>query len=101
MKYISAVVTSYLEEEDYEEYCVFDLNKMNRKFYSMNMTKKVVVIVSNYEVYIRTSYVPDINNLKGLERHTDVNTYDLSNLLGIRLVQDTKTLNNYDQISFI
>ena len=67
----------------------------------MNVTKEVVVLVSNYEVYIRTSYVPDINTLKGLERHIDINTYDLTNLLGISLVQDTKTLKNYVQIYFI
>ena len=36
---ITAVVESHPEEEDNEEYCVFDLNKTNKKIASMKVTK--------------------------------------------------------------
>ena len=47
MRYISAVVVSYPEEEHDEEYCVFDLNKMNRKIASTKVTKYLPVLVRN------------------------------------------------------
>ena len=47
VQYVSDVVTSHPEEEDEEEYCVFDLKNMNRKIYLMNLTKEVVVHVIN------------------------------------------------------
>ena len=47
MQYISAVVASYPEEENGEEYFVFDMNKMNRKIASIKVTKDVPVLVRN------------------------------------------------------
>ena len=47
VQYVSVVVTSNPEEENEEEYCVFDMKKMNRKIHSINVTKEVVVHVIN------------------------------------------------------
>ena len=97
MRYISAVVVYLPEEEGEEENCVFDLNKMNRKISSMNMTREVKVLVRNKEIDIGTSYVPYIKTFQSSERHTDVTTYDLSERWGISLSQDTRTLKKNTQ----
>ena len=45
MLYISVVVVSHPKEEDDKEYCVFDLDKMNRKIASMKVKKKCRCLV--------------------------------------------------------
>ena len=47
------------------------------------------VLVRNEEIYIGTSYVPDINTFQRSERHTDVTAYDLSEQWYIILYQAT------------
>ena len=51
------------------------------------------VLGRNEERDIGTSDVPDLKTFQSSERHTDVNAYDLSEIWGIRLYQDTITLN--------
>ena len=64
MRYISAVVASNLEEEDEEEYFVFDMNKMNSKISSTKATKEVTAIVRNEDINIGTSDVPYLKNFQ-------------------------------------
>ena len=54
----------------------------------MKVTKEVPVIVRNEEINIGTSSVPYLETLLISERHTDVTTYDLSELWGILLSQN-------------
>ena len=61
---------------------------MNSKIASMKVTKEVPVIVRNEEINIGTSSVPYLETLLISERHTDVTTYDLSELWGILLSQN-------------
>ena len=42
-----SVFSSYPKEEGKEEYCVFDLNKINRKITSMKVMIEVPVLVKN------------------------------------------------------
>ena len=51
------------------------------------------MLVGNEEIDTRTSDVPYIKTFQILKRHIDFTTYDLSEKCGIRLVQDTITLN--------
>ena len=60
----------------------------------MKVTKVVTVLVSNEEVDIATSYVPDINTFHILELLIDVTAYDLSEKWGVTLAQATRTLKN-------
>ena len=58
------------------------------------MTKEVPVLVSNEEIDIETSDVPDLNSFQISERHTYVNAYDLSERRGVILSQATIKLKN-------
>ena len=92
VRYISDVVASYPEEENYDEYFIFDINKTNRKIVSLKATKEVLVIVRKKERDIGTSDVPDLKTFQSSEHHTDVSAYDLSERWGISLSQATITL---------
>ena len=50
------------------------------------------MLVRNEERDIATSDITDLNILQSSERHTDVTTYDLSDLWAINLSQATRTL---------
>ena len=93
----SDLVSSYPEEEDHEECCVFGMNKMNRRIASMKVTKEVPVLVSNEEQYIGTSDVPYLKTFQISECHTDVTAYALSERWVISLAQATITLKKTTQ----
>ena len=73
---ISAVVSSHQEEENAEEYCVFDMNKTNTKIASTKVTKEFPALVRNEEIDIGTSDVPYIKTFQISERHTDGTAYN-------------------------
>ena len=50
------------------------------------------VLVRDEEINIGTSYVPYIKTFQISECHTEVTTYDLSDIWGISLSQATRTL---------
>ena len=63
----------------------------------MEVIQEVKVLVSNEEIYIGTSDVPDLKTFHISDRHTDVTTYDFSEIWVIILDQTTRIINNIMQ----
>ena len=99
MRYVSSVISSPIQDDFDEDGGIFNLNKINRKIASMEMTQSNPAPKKLYKTDFDpgSSDVPLTNTFESSSRHTDVTPQDLSERWGISIATATNTLKKTSQ----
>ena len=99
LRYISTVISAPNEKCFDEDNSIFDLNNINRKIASMNVTQSLPAPrkLERTKLDPGTSDVPLINTFESSARHTDVSPQEVSERWGISIATATNTLKNTTQ----
>ena len=99
MRYVSSVISSPIQDDFDEDGGIFNLNKINRKIASMEMTQSNPAPKKLYKTDFDpgSSDVPLTNTFESSSRHTDVTPQDLSERWSISIATATNTLKKTSQ----